>query len=888
MILKNSVLPLIVVFISIGLISCDQNSKFSKKTTTPRPLIQTEVKEERSSNPEKLALWTPEEAARHQEKLAGLPKISSTKNKVTSSTNNSYANGTVNGQWINRGPRNMPGAFLFAEMLEGTDVIYGITLNHYPSEYNSTSYIHKGTVYNPVTGTGGDDFENLTPNWPNRYQNLIALSLNGTVRLIAHIESGPVYYSDDEGQNWNLATGLPDANFSSTINRQDDNKIYVTNNSAIYLSTDMGESFSIFQEFGNEQNSSLYSPRYEVQAGADKVFLARNGSFYVLNPSQSEFNEVGDYVNAHGDRAFSIGGDNDVLYVTENQNYWVSSDAGASWTQKFPNGNWFGDTSGKMSAGKFLAAHPEDPNIVLAGYAHPILSTDALNTVSTDHTGWGLYQLGTHLPAESYHNVIRFNYHPDFQATQFFYNSTGDLFSARSSDGGIFISYKEWIDFPSPGVGFDNSGYDNAHFINLNVLNTITPLVYRDALFTGANDPNHIYFGTQDQGSQNIIPNSSGDVLDFYQTIGGDGPSIDSYDGRHAWKWNRTGDVVYAPVDVYTNSGEFRSMWSIYQQFSFSPMVEFSNESDMGWVQSYIDHHAPDENLWMLSKQLHRAHWDGSTLSSNTIDKGSNQVAALAQASVNPDILYMLQDGKVFVSTDRGDTFGNGISTPFSKTPGGWTEGDIGSGVVLPGNDDWILFCGPSANLVGSILSTDGGTTWNDVTGIFPAGVDAQTGGMVVTPNGESVYAGTDLGAYVFDVENEEWFSLAEGIGFFNSVDVDYVESSNTVRFATFGSGILDFNIENLETSISEPLGSQEVVLYPNPTRDFITISFAPEENSDVLIDVIDLNGRTVLSEVHKGASPFSLNTSSLSSGTYLVKIVYGDKKSKTKKVVIE
>jgi len=783
----------------------------------------------------------------------------------------------------------MPGAFLFAEMLDGTDIIYGITLNHYASEYNSTSYIHKGTVYNPTTGTGGDDFELLTANWPNRYQNLFAIKLSETVRLVAHIESGPIYFSDDNGQNWTQATGLPSANYSSAINRQEGHKIYVTNNSAVYLSTDMGESFSMFQDFGSAESSALYSPRYEVQEGSSNVYLARNGGFYILNPSQSEFTQVGNFTSFHGDFALSIGGDMEVLYVTEDHNYWVSEDEGLSWTRKFPNGNWFGDTSGKMSAGKFLAAHPEDPNIVLGGYAHPVLSTDALNSVSTDHTGWGLYQLGTQLPADLYQNIIRFNYHPDFQATQFFYNSSGDLLSARSSDGGIFISYKEWTDFPRPGVGFDNSSYADAHFINLNTLNTITPLVYRDALFTGANDPNHIYFGTQDQGSQNVIPNTSGDLLDFHQSVGGDGPSIDSYDGVNAWKWNRTGSIVWAPVSIYGNSGSFKSMAFIYSEFDFMPMTEFSDETDMGWVQSYIDHHTPDENFWLLSKQLHRAQWDGTRLSSHTIDKGRNQVAALAQANENPDILYMLQDGKVFISTNRGDTFGNGINTPFSKTPGGWTEGDIGSGVVLPGNDDWILFSGPSTNNVGSILSIDGGSTWKDVTGVYPAGVDAQTGGMIVTPTGESVYAGTDMGAYVFDVEQEEWFPLAEGIGFFNAVDLDYIESSHTVRFATFGSGILDFVIEeNLVTSTTEPSESQAILLYPNPTIDLLNIEFAPDNNSDIWIDIFDLNGRVIWSKSHSGKFPLTINTTSMPSGTHLIRFTFPDKKAQTKRIVIQ
>jgi len=880
-----------LIFITISIQSCKNKIITNESNTWIRPVTLPENKEEESDNPDKFASWTPEQSARHQEKLAKLPKISRQKNDNIASVRSEYADGALNGTWVNRGPKNMPGAFKFAEMLDNTDIIYGVTWNHYVGEYNSTSYIHKGTIYNPATGTGGDDFELLTANWPNRYQNLFAFEINGTVRLVAHIESGPVYFSDDDGQNWTLATGLPAANFSSTINRQDDNKIYVSNNNAVYVSTNMGESFSLLKNFGSAQNSSLYSPRYELQAGAANIYLARNGSFYKLNATQTDFEFVGNYVNSHGDNNFSIGGDSNVLYVTENKNYWVSTDEGLSWTQKFPTGNWYGDTSGKMSAGKFIAAHPEDANIVIGGYAHPVVSTDALTTNWTDETGWGIYQLGSQLPLQEYQNVIRFNYHPDFQSSHFFYNSTGDIFSARCSDGGIFISYKEWTDLPSPGEGYNFSGYANAHFININVLNTITSLIYRDALFTGANNPDHIYYGTQDQGSQNIIQGSSGDQLDFYQTIGGDGPSIDSYDGLNAWKWHRQGEKVWAPGPVY-NNGNFRSIGDINQQINSQPFVEFSNQSDMGWVQTYIDRHDPAENIWMLSKQLHRAKWNGNTLLGHTVDKGNRQIAALAQGTVNPDLLYMLQDGKVFISYDRGNTFGQGINTPFITTPnGGWTTGDIGSGVVLPGNDDWILFSGPSSNAVGSILSTDGGATWTDVTGIYPSGIDAQTGGMIVTPNGEFVFAGTDVGGYVYDVEQSEWFSLAEDIGFFNVVDLDYIQETNTVRFATFGSGILDFNIENgIISNASQLPESEQVLVYPNPTKDYVNIEITSDKISNMLIEIIDLKGQILSSQSYaiEDVGPIKLNIASMSSGIYLIKLTDQHEKSQTKKLVIQ
>jgi hypothetical protein len=886
--MKKALFFMAISMLVIAFQSCNKNSTIPESTEelTIRPEKKAK-KERKVHNPDKNAIWTPEQAAHHQRVLEKL--VETSKNFDSKGANIAYANGALAGEWVNRGPKNMPGAFKFAEMLDGTDIIYGVTLNHYVGEYNSKSYIHKGTVYNPNTGAGGDDFQLLTANWPNRYQNLFAFEHEGTIRLVAHIENGPLYYSDDDAVTWTLATGLPGANKSSAINRQEDHTIYVTDDISVYVSTDYGVSFSLLKDFSNSRSSFLYTPRYAIQDGADNVYLARGGSFYKLNVTGTDFDLKGSYSVNHSGNAFSIGGDQGTFYVTENKNYWVSTDEGISWTEKFPHGNWYGDTSGKMDAGLFFAAHPEDPNISLGGYAIPIISTDALDTNLTDEAGWGWYQNGTNLSAEDYYNRIRFNYHPDFQASHFFYNSSGDVFSARCSDGGIFISYKEWSDFPDPGVGYDNSGYANAHFINLNVLNTITPLVYRDCLFTGANNTDHINYGTQDQGSQSIIPGTDGDVLDFYQSIGGDGPPIDSYDGLNAWKWNRQGDKVWAPVEVYTSGGAFQSIGTINSRFNSSPTVDFPQNSDMNWVQTYIDHSAPDENIWILSRDLYRATWDNNNLIGHTVDKGENQVAALAQGNENPDLLYMLQDGKIFISTDRGNTFGDGINTPFVMTPGGFTRGDIGSGIVLPGNDNWVLFSGPSDNEVGSILSKDGGVSWDDVTGDFPAGDDAQTGGMIVIPNGELVFAGTDIGPYVFDVVQEVWSSIAEGIGFFNVMDVDYIQETNVVRFGSWGSGIIDFSIEPI-LGIQENSLANEITIYPNPSSDFVNVKLNTSETVKVIVDIFGINGQKINSVTHifRNNIPLRINTEMLLSGMYLVRLTNSQQQVKTGKLIVK
>ncbi len=914
--MKKHYLSLLTCTLLLLSIQSCKDKKTEPKLFPNKPLVQETEHEDESINPDKFAEWTAEDAAKNQAFLAkmakqnkGIARISAT-GKLSGTT--SYANGALNGAWLNRGPKNMPGAFKFVEMLDGTDIMYGVTWNHYAAEYNSKSYIFKGTVYNPTTGTGGDDFELLTAYWPNRYKNLFAINMGaGAVRLVAHIENGHIYYSDDEGTTWTKSTGQPtDAIMSATINKQDNNAIYICNPYAVFVSTDLGASFSrIVTLYPSYAYSCLYSPRYNIQNGANNVYWARSGKFFKLNATKNGFTQVGTYTNNHGNTRFSIAGDSRKLYITVDEKYWASTDQGATWTEKTPEGRYYANNTGSMFPGFSFSVHPENPDIVIGGYTVPILSTDGLETRVANHRNWDYYQYGNLFNdnLSDYYNRIRFNFHPDFQGNQFFYNASGNLFTARSSDGGIFVSYKEWTDFPPDQDGsYFNRNYDysQAHYINLNVVNTVSALVYRGHAFTGARNPGHIFFSTQDQGSQNTMPTNRGgnftaNLLDFDQAIGGDGPPFGSENGEHVWKWKREGNGVYAPISLYKTSGEFKNFKELNAEINTTghPFVSFTKNTNLGWVQNYIDKHEPDKRIWLLSKELHRAEWNGTNLTGHTVSLGSdtNQIAALAQGSVNGNIVYILKGGKIYKSTDRGNTFDSGTSTMFSQTTNSYSYGDVGSGIVLPGNDNWILFCGPSTNNTGALLSEDGGTTWTDVTGIFPAGNDAQTSGLVATPGGEFIFAGTDVGPYVFDVATKTWHAIGNGIGYFNAMDVDYIESTKTVRFATWGSGILDFNIDENSLSTTNSIANSNTVqatLYPNPAKNFVNISL--ENNTinynNVTISVFNMNGQKVLSKQHNfnGNTPIKLATSNLATGMYLVNITSNNKKIATKKLIIK
>ena len=93
-------------------------------------------------------------------------------------------------------------------------------------------------------------------------------------------------------------------------------------------------------------------------------------------------------------------------------------------------------------------------------------------------------------------------------------------------------------------------------------------------------------------------------------------------------------------------------------------------------------------------------------------------------------------------------------------------------------------------------------------------------------------------------------------------------------------SGIVGVNEVNAQNS--------KVVIYPNPSKSATYVDFNVTNPSDVIIDVLDVQGRTVSSfkdYFSVGDHQYTMNTD-LEKGVYMVRLSFGDH-SVTKRVVI-
>ena len=159
---------------------------------------------------------------------------------------------------------------------------------------------------------------------------------------------------------------------------------------------------------------------------------------------------------------------------------------------------------------------------------------------------------------------------------------------------------------------------------------------------------------------------------------------------------------------------------------------------------------------------------------------------------------------------------------------------------------------------------------------------------MIVIPNVQFAYVKANTGPYVFDVVQETWSSMAQGIGFFNAMELDYIQATNDVRFGTWGSGVIDFSIDPI-LGVQENTLANGISIYPNPANDFVNIKLNTLESSNVVVDIFGINGQKLSSVTHTflNSLPLKLNTKMLSSGMYLVRFTNEQQHVRTGKLLV-
>jgi hypothetical protein len=126
---------------------------------------------------------------------------------------------------------------------------------------------------------------------------------------------------------------------------------------------------------------------------------------------------------------------------------------------------------------------------------------------------------------------------------------------------------------------------------------------------------------------------------------------------------------------------------------------------------------------------------------------------------------------------------------------------------------------------------------------------DNRVNALCFDPTGRFVFAAADVGAFVYVIKDSQWWVLnGDPSPMTHFHDVEYLENSNTVRFATYARGVWDFKINQLILRDDETAApAAGLHLFPNPASDRINLELSDFAGTNLALSISDISGRIVL-----------------------------------------
>lgn len=656
------------------------------------------------------------------------------------------------------------------------------------------AWTNLGPIALPNNGTG-------QPNGMGRL-NCVGLHPTDTAIIIVGASNGGIWRTTDHGATWlsNSDTLVSMQVSNIRFDPKDPNIVYAgtgdrdagnRSQAGVLKSTDAGISWQKANTgMGNVIAGMLAINPFDT----DTILAATSRGIYRTTNAASSWTRVSSNTRHYKDIVF-MPGNPQIAYATEGGRFYRSSNHGASWTQitsgiasgtrgvigvtpadsqyvyfLLCQGSVFQgmyrstdgglnfstrsttpnimdySTNGSGNSGQAwydldVAVDPDDKDVVYGGGINIFRSTDGGSTwtINADWVGRGVDAI-----------------HADQHALEF--SDDGKrLYSGN--DGGIYYSMKgnNWIDISS------GMAISEVYKIGQAKYNS-------DAVICGYQDNGTaIYYGGNN----------------WITEIGGDGMEciVDPADGQYMY-----GALYYGSVRRSTNGGS--SFGTIARNGSNG-----INESG-AWVTPYILHETDPNTMFIGYRNLWRSSNVRSTpnssvswtkISNNLGGTNNSTLRVLEQSDANTDILFMARaDRKLFLSTNINDS----IPT--------WTNLTSNLPVNAIITD---IECHPFKDSVVYMLqnrkiykSTDLGQNWTNISGNLP-NVTLRT--LVYDRfSNEGIYVGGTPGIYYKDSAMTNWVNFATGLPTDVSVtelEIQYdtlIPALSLLRAATYGRGL--------------------------------------------------------------------------------------------------
>ncbi len=542
--------------------------------------------------------------------------------------------------------------------------------------------------------------------------------------------------------------------------------------------------------------------------------------------------------------------------------YEYSATTGA-WTNLTDNlPSWSGNVGGYSSQDGYdmvIKVSPADSNLVIIGGTNLYRTTDGFRT-QLDSTDW----IGGYSPANDISSYP--NQHPDEHDIFFLPGNPRVVYS--SNDGGL--SYTADVTASPVQWTSLNNGFTTTQFYSV-ALDHATP-----------NSP-FIVGGMQDNGNMadtTWSANSSWVEL----PNGGDGGIAAVADGASYFYFETQNGSIY---ETRTSDGSEASV-----QPASAGGFMFTTPYVLDPTDTKIMYEAAGTQIWRNSDLMNIPLGGDSATTVGWTDftnvDTSGQVTALA-VSRNPEhiLYYGTADGNVF----RVDSADQGNPASLNVTGSSFPPGFVSSIAIDPSNANNVMVDFSNYDVLSIFYSTDGGNSWQAVSGNLEQNPDGSGNGPsvrcvnILDNNGSKVYyAGTSTGLYAttsLNGMNTVWVEQgADNIGMIDVESVDCRDTDGTVVAGTFGNGVYGTKVTAtaVQSQKKVPIAYELDQNYPNPFNPTTTIRYQLASEGRVSVKVYDVLGQQVATLAdgveQPGVHRVVFNGAGLASGVYFYKIV--------------
>lgn len=699
--------------------------------------------------------WQAIEAENHRRNLAFKNSL---RNGVQS--RESFVGGQVQATWHERGASNQAGSVIATDYDAASNQIYTI---------GAEGIIFRGNY----DGTGWTSLNDEVL----FYTRVLQVVVNGGGRRLVAAQGKYIKYSDDEGATWSAATGLSYYDSWGSpfelieLNNGDLYYLVQTwietpwgSGYHLYRSTNKGAAWTLVQAFTERDSREvvLWKPHntndlYLVDHG-DDIYTVSGSTLTLLHSMSGALS--GQRMWFTGSRA---SGSTKMYLLFENTELYSSTDEGENWdfVQSLSPEAW--------SVG--IKANPFVANTLYYGEVNMRKSDDGGETWEVQNEWW-----------EYYDNI---NYlHADIMSINAFTTSGGTNFFLVANHGGMHRSTNNF-----------GSITTNIGLSNLNVGQHYEHVTG----FSGGQQ--YLFIGTQDQGMQRISNAAGTSLQNGTQIISGDYVEMSlSRSGQSLWQEYPYGWFMYYfnPYtatwtdsdynDVEGDDGQNIQLWSV-------PMAPVGNASENAVLVGGGTTTGDDGSYLIKLTAETTPPYDitATQFDYNFRPQANNQdsyITAIAQSSLNTDRYFVsMADGTFFYSHDGATTWNKTAS--FNGPGNGFLYGT--SIALSPTDANKIYLGGNGYGGNGVYRSTNGGVSFTALSTGLP---NTFVNDLALNAAESLLFAATEAGPYVCLLSTGQWYSL---IGVPTPLQpfqsVEYIPSTQTARFGTYGRGIWDLVI---------------------------------------------------------------------------------------------